>query len=120
MRPFFRELQKRWPTNKMVGGAFAEFGFIEPFEQLRTEVFQITEDVTRTNYYMTYVGEVLKAIHEDKLSIKGLIVWAMLDNAEWNSGLTARFGIQHVNYTTLERTFKRSALSLSEFFKAHL
>ncbi|KAJ3501125.1 hypothetical protein NLJ89_g9482 [Agrocybe chaxingu] len=98
----------------------SEFGFIEPFEQLRTELFRIAEDVTRTNYYMTYVDEVLRAIHEDKLPIKGLIAWAMLDNAEWNSGLTARFGIQHVNYTTLERMFKRSMLSLSEFFKPHL
>ncbi|CAA7271280.1 unnamed protein product [Cyclocybe aegerita] len=109
MRPFFRE-QKRWPTNKMY---ISEFGFIELFEQLRTEVFQITENVTQTNYHMTYVGEVLKAIHEDKLLIKGLIAWAMLNNAEWNLGLTARFGIQHVNYTMLERTFKRSTLSLS-------
>lgn len=37
---------------------------------------------------------------------------AMVDNAEWNSGKSTRFGIQYVNYTTLERTFKRSALAL--------
>lgn len=36
----------------------------------------------------------------------------MIDNAEWGSGLSAKFGIQHVNYTTLERTYKRSAFSL--------
>ncbi|KAF5370941.1 hypothetical protein D9615_009790 [Tricholomella constricta] len=117
LRESLRELQKRWPTKKMY---ISEFGFVEPFEAQRTELFRITEDVTRTNYFMTYLGEILRAIHEDKLPIAGTFAWAMLDNAEWNSGLSARFGIQHVNYTTLERTYKRSALSLSEFYKAHV
>lgn len=116
-----------------------------------------------TDYFMTYLGEILRAIHEDNLPIAGTFAWgeclgvrsltahvdmsssAMVDNAEWNSGLSARsvpithncaawaqlsrrspvipltcyiyrFGIQHVNYTTLERTYKRSALSLCELF----
>ncbi|KAF8066627.1 glycoside hydrolase superfamily [Lyophyllum atratum] len=117
LRASLKELQKRWPTNKMY---ISEFGFVEPFEARRTELFRITEDVTRTNYFMTYLGEILRAIHEDNIPIAGTFAWAMLDNAEWNSGLTARFGIQHVNYTTLERTYKRSALSLSEFYKARV
>jgi len=98
----------------------SEFGFVEPFEELRTELFRITEDVARTNYFMTYLGQILLSIHEDGVPIAGAFAWAMIDNAEWNSGLSAKFGIQHVNYTTLERTYKRSALSLSEFFQAHL
>ena len=44
---------------------------------------------------------------------------AMVDNAEWASGLAVKFGIQHVNYTTFERTYKRSAFALSEFWDAH-
>lgn len=117
LRASLRDLQRRWPTEKMY---ISEFGFVEPFEAQRTELFRITEDVTRTNYFMTYLGEILRAIHEDQLPIAGTFAWAMLDNAEWNSGLSARFGIQHVNYTTLERTYKRSALSLFEFYKAHV
>jgi len=39
----------------------------------------------------------------------------MVDNAEWTDGLSMRFGIQYVNYTTLERTYKRSAMALCEF-----
>ncbi|GLB40928.1 putative glycosyl hydrolase 1 family protein [Lyophyllum shimeji] len=46
--------------------------------------------LTTTNYYMTYLGEILRAIHEDKLPIAGTFAWAMLDNAEWNSGMIAR------------------------------
>ena len=39
----------------------------------------------------------------------------MVDNAEWSTGVTAtRLGIQHVNYTSLERHFKRSSLALCE------
>lgn len=38
----------------------------------------------------------------------------MVDNAEWNSGENSRFGIQYVNYTSLERHYKRSAMALCE------
>jgi len=117
LRTYLKALQTRWPSKKMY---ISEFGFTEPFEDLRTEMFQITEDVARTNYYMTYLGQILLSIHEDKVPIAGAFAWAMIDNAEWNSGTSAKFGIQHVNFTTLERTYKRSALSLSEFFNAHL
>ncbi|KAF9466011.1 glycoside hydrolase family 1 protein [Collybia nuda] len=116
LRGTLKDLQKRWPTKKMY---VSEFGFVEPFEEFRTELFRIREDVTRTNYYMTYLGEILLAIHEDKLPIAGTFAWAMVDNIEWGSGISAKFGIQHVNYTTLERNYKRSAFALSEFHKAH-
>jgi len=69
---------------------------------------------------MSYLGEALLAIHEDGIPLGGAFSWAMVDNAEWASGLSTRFGIQYVNYTTLERTYKRSAMALSEFFKSHL
>ncbi|TFK33480.1 hypothetical protein BDQ12DRAFT_615291, partial [Crucibulum laeve] len=74
---------------------------------------------------LTYLGEILLAIHKDKTPVAGAFAWdrviirlslkAMLDNAEWSNGLSVRFGIQHVNYTTLERTYKRSALSMCEY-----
>ncbi|KAF7303811.1 Glycoside hydrolase family 1 protein [Mycena indigotica] len=117
IRSFLKRLHERWPTNKLY---ISEFGFVEPFEELRTEMFRITEDVARTDYFMTYLGQVLLSIHEDRVPIAGAFAWSMVDNAEWNSGTSAKFGIQHVNYTTLERTYKRSALSLAEFFGAHL
>ncbi|KAK0440274.1 glycoside hydrolase superfamily [Armillaria borealis] len=117
VRGELQELHKRWPTNKLY---VSEIGFAEPFESEWTDMFRIMEDVTRTNYFLTYLGEILLSIHEDGVPIQGTFAWAMIDNAEWADGLTARFGIQYVNYTTLERTFKRSALSLSEFFGSHL
>ncbi|KAF8235239.1 glycoside hydrolase [Tricholoma matsutake] len=116
LRAYLRELQKRWPTKKMY---ISEYGFVEAFEYLWTDLFRITEDITRTNYFMTYLGEILLAIHEDKLPIEGAFAWSLMNNMEWQSGKSAMFGIQHVNYTTLERTYKRSAFALSEFFASH-
>ncbi|KIK57390.1 glycoside hydrolase family 1 protein [Collybiopsis luxurians FD-317 M1] len=121
LRASFKEYHKRWPAKKIY---LSEFGFAEPFEGVRQPslIYHITEDVDRTNYYMTYLAELLLSIHEDGIPVQGAFAWAMVDNAEWNSGQSARFGIQYVNYSTptLERVYKRSAFALSEFFKAHL
>ncbi|KAJ8582927.1 glycoside hydrolase [Rhizopogon salebrosus TDB-379] len=117
LRGYLRQLQERWPTHKMY---ISEFGMNEPSESMRTEMFQILNDVTRTNYFMTYLGEALLAIHEDGIPLMGTFSWSLIDNAEWSSGLEVKFGIQYVNYhTTLERTYKRSAYALSEFFASH-
>lgn len=115
-RELFNELNRRWPSPKIY---VSEFGFSEPFENERTQLYEIKQDVARTNYYMTYLGEILQSIHEDGVPIAGIFAWAMIDNAEWGSGISTKFGIQHVNYTTLERTYKRSAIALSDFWAAH-
>ncbi|KAJ3887623.1 glycoside hydrolase superfamily [Lentinula edodes] len=121
LRSSFKEYHRRWPAPRIY---YSEFGFAQPFEGVRTpaELFQITEDTDRTNYYMTYLGELLLSIQEDGMPVEGAFAWAIMDNAEWNSGLSARFGIQYVNYSspTLQRTYKRSAFALSDFFQTHL
>lgn len=49
----------------------------------------------------------LSGIGED---VRGYMLWSAFDNFEWLSGYKPRFGIVHVNYETLERTPKKSAL----------
>ncbi|KAK0451433.1 glycoside hydrolase superfamily, partial [Desarmillaria tabescens] len=98
----------------------SEFGSMEPFAYANADISQIKEDAGRTNFLLTYLGEMLLSIHEDDVPIQGAFTWAMLDNAEWTVGTSMRYGIQHVDYATLERTYKRSALSLAEFFGSHL
>ena len=84
-------------------------------------IYQVTNDGGRTAYYLSYLGEVLKGICDDGLPIKGTFAWSLVDNFEWNSGFSTRFGVQYVDYnsSTLERTFKRSALEMSQFWNAH-
>ncbi|KIY52196.1 glycoside hydrolase [Fistulina hepatica ATCC 64428] len=116
LRESLRAVYSRWPSSKMY---LSEYGFAEPFENELSDLWRITEDITRTNYYLTYLAELLLAINEDDLPIAGAFAWSLIDNSEWNSGFSVRFGIQHVNYSTLERTYKRSAISLREFFASH-
>ncbi|KAK0216802.1 glycoside hydrolase superfamily [Armillaria fumosa] len=117
IRALLKGLHSRWPSNKLY---VSEFGFIEPFAYANADISQIKEDVLRTNSLLTYLGEMLLSIYEDGVPIQGAFTWSILDNAEWMLGKSMKYGIQHVDYTTLERTYKRSALSLAEFFGSHL
>ncbi|KAL5523033.1 hypothetical protein ACEPAF_1300 [Sanghuangporus sanghuang] len=116
VRSELKEMRRRWPYNKIY---ISEFGFGVPEEGIRTDLALVLDDAARVDYYMTMLGESLLAIHEDNIPLQGVFAWSMVDNAEWLSGFSTRFGIQYVNYTTLERRYKRSAIALSEFFASH-
>ncbi|KAK6921262.1 Glycoside hydrolase family 1 [Dillenia turbinata] len=66
------------------------------------------KDTTRINYYRSYIGELKKAI-DDGANVVGYFAWSLLDNFEWRSGYTSRFGIVYVDYKTLKRYPKMSA-----------
>jgi beta-glucosidase len=46
------------------------------------------------------------------------MVWSLMDNFEWSSGYSKRFGIVHVDYATQARTLKDSALWYRDFLRA--
>jgi beta-glucosidase len=41
--------------------------------------------------------------------MRGYFAWSLLDNFEWNSGYSKRFGLVHVDFETQIRTPKSSA-----------
>jgi beta-glucosidase len=58
------------------------------------------------------VGSVADAIDEGA-DVRGYFLWSLLDNYEWAWGYGKRFGMVHVDYETLVRTVKDSALVYS-------
>ncbi|MEO1260959.1 MAG: GH1 family beta-glucosidase [Bacteroidota bacterium] len=65
------------------------------------------------NGYLTACHQAIK----NGVNLKGYFVWSLMDNFEWASGYSRRFGIHYVDYETLERTPKASAMWFSEVIK---
>ena len=59
-----------------------------------------------------YLREHLRAAHDAMqagVNLRGYYAWSLLDNVEWSSGTTKRFGLVHVNFDSQQRTWKDSA-----------
>lgn len=77
------------------------------------------QDEDRRAYIESHVSAVADAI-ERGVDVRGYFVWSLLDNFEWASGYTKRFGIYYVDYATQARILKRSGIwykSLTEAFR---
>nr|1V03_A Chain A, DHURRINASE [Sorghum bicolor] len=73
------------------------------------------EDHTRLDYIQRHLS-VLKQSIDLGADVRGYFAWSLLDNFEWSSGYTERFGIVYVDRENgCERTMKRSARWLQEF-----
>ena len=66
-------------------------------------------DADRIDYLATHIAAVGQALAAG-VPMAGYMVWSLMDNFEWASGYAKRFGIVHVDYGTLQRTPKDSAL----------
>jgi beta-glucosidase len=66
-------------------------------------------DPMRIGYFDAHIREVLTA-RSAGMNIRGYLAWSLLDNLEWASGWTKRFGIVGVDPKTGERRPKDSAL----------
>jgi len=67
------------------------------------------QDEDRRAYIESHVCAVADAI-ERGVDVRGYFVWSLLDNFEWASGYTKRFGIYYVDYATQARILKRSGI----------
>jgi beta-glucosidase len=66
-------------------------------------------DGARIDFMNRYLYELSRAAREG-VDIRGYFHWSIMDNFEWGEGYKQRFGLVHVDYNTLKRTPKDSAL----------
>ena len=66
-------------------------------------------DPIRTQYLEDHIRSVLR-LRDKGFDVRGYYAWSLLDNLEWASGWTMRFGITRVDELTGERTPKDSSL----------
>ncbi|XP_074158026.1 LOW QUALITY PROTEIN: lactase/phlorizin hydrolase [Sminthopsis crassicaudata] len=105
---------RTWPDSGSFWLKITPFGFRRILNWLKEEYnnppIYITEngvsergtsdlnDTVRIYYLRSYINEVLKAI-QDKVDIRGYTVWSLMDNFEWATGFSERFGLHFTNYT---------------------
>jgi beta-glucosidase len=75
-------------------------------------------DAFRTRYIYDHLLQVSRLI-EDRVDIQRYYHWSLMDNFEWIEGLSAKFGIVAVDYSTLERTVRTSGWFYSDVAKHH-
>ncbi|GAB2300182.1 hypothetical protein Dimus_034221 [Dionaea muscipula] len=73
-------------------------------------------DTQRISYHKQHLEYLHKAIKEDGVNVLGYFVWSFLDDFEWYSGYTIRFGLHYVDFKTLERYPKASVSWFREEF----
>ncbi len=64
-------------------------------------------DVARIGWYRQHLTALSRAI-KDGARVRAYHAWSLLDNLEWRSGYTQRFGLVRVDFDTLRRTVKDS------------
>ena len=74
-------------------------------------------DTVRVEFYKNYLTELKKAT-DDGANVVAYFAWSLLDNFEWLSGYTSKFGIVYVDFTTLKRYPKDSAYWFRDMLQA--
>jgi beta-glucosidase len=73
-------------------------------------------DEQRIDYLQRHLAAVHAAI-EAGADLRGYYLWSFMDNFEWAWGYSKRFGMVHVDYDTLVRTPKDSAMWFREVIR---
>lgn len=69
------------------------------------------DDTRRVEYYQRALAGLKRAI-DDGVDVRGYMAWSLMDNFEWMSGYTPKFGLVAVDLKTQKRTIKPSAAVL--------
>jgi beta-glucosidase len=69
------------------------------------------DDTRRVEYYRRALAGLKRAI-DDGVDVRGYVAWSLMDNFEWMSGYTPKYGLVAVDLATEKRTIKPSAAFL--------
>ncbi|KAM8748410.1 lactase/phlorizin hydrolase-like [Acanthopagrus schlegelii] len=118
---------RTWPETGSVWLRITPFGIRKLLKYIKDEYgnppIYITEngvsengvvdlnDVHRKYFYENYINQALKAVVLDGVDLRGYTAWSLMDNFEWASGYSERFGLFYVNRSdpALPRIPKNSA-----------
>jgi beta-galactosidase len=73
-------------------------------------------DQDRIDFLSAYLNEIHKAISSG-VRVQGYFLWSFMDNFEWASGYTKRFGLHYVDFANNRRIAKDSAAWYSQVIK---
>ncbi len=76
------------------------------------------EDHRRIDYLASHIDAASRAIDRGA-PLTGYYAWSLMDNFEWAEGYSKRFGIIHVDFTTLKRTIKNSGKTYAAIIAAN-
>jgi beta-glucosidase len=78
----------------------------------------VVNDHSRVEYVDNHLRAARKAI-DAGVDLRGYFLWSLLDNFEWQSGYSKRFGIVHVDFDTQRRTPKASSQFYSNIIRSN-
>ncbi|KAK4491552.1 hypothetical protein RD792_002304 [Penstemon davidsonii] len=83
------------------------------------EVADGIKDEMRKDYIRDHLCCLRESIKKDGVNVKGYFVWSLMDNFEWASGFSVRFGLNYVDFkdNSLKRYPKESALWFKTFLR---
>ncbi|KAF2765349.1 glycoside hydrolase [Teratosphaeria nubilosa] len=115
---YLKYLADRWAGPRPL--VVSEFGFAEPYEELKTVLADILYDSIRASYFRDYMRGILIALSEG-VNVAGCLAWSFYDNFEWSSGFATKFGMQYVNFSDpqLPRYYKASFFEYKHAFDVY-
>ena len=81
-------------------------------------VFGEVQDDRRIEYLVSHIDAASRAIDRGA-PLTGYYAWSLMDNFEWAEGYSKRFGIIHVDFSTLKRTIKNSGKTYAAIIAAN-
>lgn len=77
---------------------------------------EVVEDPLRLAYLRDHLRAAHRALRRG-VDLRGYFAWSLLDNFEWSTGYTKRFGLYHVDFQSQRRTPKSSARFYAEVIR---